>query len=103
MHQTLTVDLLADWRSFADPLYPAGKSNDWQLYGTVTIDGRTGGLTWKPGGYAIVIGATLRELSLWERIDVSNTVAIGKPAGHERAPQFAIDPGWGSMCARGID
>ena len=100
MHRTLSIDLLADWRPFADPQPRINGPRDWQLYGTVTIDGTTGGLAWKPGSYAIVTGAMLRELGMWERIDVSNTVAIDKPPGHEGAPRYAVDPGWGSVYTR---
>lgn len=102
-HRALSTDLLADWRPFADPLPESNNPRDWQLYGTVTIDNMTGGLAWKPGGYAMVTGATLRELGLWERIDVANTVAIAKPPGHEGAPRYPVDPGWGSVYTRGMD
>ena len=68
----------------------------------MTIDGTTDGLAWKAGSYAIVTGATLRELDIWERIDVSNTMAVDKPPGHENAPRYAVDPGWGSVYTRGM-
>jgi hypothetical protein len=102
MHRTLSIDLLADWRPFADPLPASADPRAWQLYGTVTIDGTTGALAWKPGGYAIVTGSTLRELGMWERIDVANTVAIKKPPGHEAAPRSPVEPGWGSVYTRGM-
>ena len=101
-HRSLTIDLLADWQQVADPLPEPHGPRDWQLYGTVTIDGITGGLAWKPGRYAIVTGAILRELGLWEHIDVSTTLAIAKPPGHEAAPRYAVDPGWGSVYTRGL-
>jgi len=101
-HRTLSIDLLADWRPFTDPLPSPNGPRDWQLYGTVTIDGTTGGLAWKPGSYAIVTGGALRELGMWEHIDVSNTVAIDKPPGHEGAPRNAVEAGWGSAYTRGM-
>ncbi|HXS03393.1 MAG TPA: hypothetical protein VN731_02880 [Rhodanobacter sp.] len=36
----------------------------------------------------------LRELALWKRIDVSNTMAIKKPPGRE------VAQGWGSVFMR---
>ena len=80
----------------SSPLPTSTNPRDWQLYGTVPIDGTTGFLARKPGSYAIVVGTVLRELALWERIDVSNTVAIKKPPGHE------VAQGWGSVFMRSV-
>jgi len=41
-----------------------------------------------------VVGTVLRELALWKRIDVSNTMAIKKPPGRE------VAQGWGSVFMR---
>lgn len=101
-HVTLSVDLLADWRPFANALPASENFRDWQLYGTVTIDGKTGGLGWKPGGYAIVTGNSLRELSMWERIDLSSAVDINKPPGYETRPQYSMEAGWGSVYMRDV-
>ena len=73
------------------------------MYVIVTIDGVTGGLAWKGGSYASVVGPDMRELGLWERTDVSNTIAIYRPPGAQGLTQFAREQTWGGTwgCAVG--
>ena len=91
-HTTLTVDLLGDPLAYAHALPPPGSDHDWRLHGTVTIDGVTGGMAWRGGGYGIAIGQVVRELNLWERVDVHRVLEIDRPPGIEDAPRFKIEP-----------
>ena len=83
----VTLDLLADWRAFAEPLPTPKGEYDWRYYGTITMDGQTGALAWRAGGYGIGNGATVRELGLWDRIKVSGLL-MGEPPGFANAPRF---------------
>lgn len=74
----VTLDLLADWRAHAEPLPAPTREHDWRYFGTITMDGHTGALAWRAGGYGIGNGATVRELGLWDRIRVSGLL-MGEP------------------------
>jgi hypothetical protein len=66
---TLHIDLLADWRPYADEPPVPLSSRDWRYFGKVTYNGVTGALAWKGAGYGLAIGsAPVFEFPLWERI-----------------------------------
>jgi len=58
----VSIDLLADWRAFAEPLPTPKGEHDWRYYGTITMDGQTGALAWRAGGYGIGNGPSVCEL-----------------------------------------
>ena len=86
-NRVISIDLLADWRAFADPLPPAIGQHDWRYFGVITMDGSRGALAWRRGGFAIGAGANLRELGLWDRIKVDRLLE-SRPQGIENAPHF---------------
>src|SRR5690348_2764480 len=83
----VTLDLLADWYAYAEPLPEPRSERDWRYFGTITIDGQTGALAWRAGGYGIGNGANLRELGLWDRIKVTSLL-MGEPPGFANVPRF---------------
>ena len=87
--RVISMDLLADWRMYAEPLPSPNGEHDWRYYGTITIDGQTGALAWRAGGYGIGIGngASVRELGLWDRIKVTSFL-MDAPPGYADAPHF---------------
>jgi hypothetical protein len=89
---TLDIDLLADWRPYADaPPAPRG-DHDWRYFGTVTFNGATAALSWKGGGYGLAIGpAPVYEFQLWERTRLHAILEFEHPPGKELAPRFAPD------------
>lgn len=98
---TLTVDLLADWRPFADPPPAPRIDHDWRYFGTVTYNGITGALAWRAGGYGMAVGSEpVREFQLWERIRLNSILEFESPPGYELRPRFAPQPGWGTPFSR---
>lgn len=85
--RVVILDLLADWHAYAEPLPEPRSEHDWRYFGTITIDGQTGALAWRAGGYGIGNGASVRELGLWDRIKVTSLL-MGEPPGHANAPRF---------------
>jgi len=83
----VSIELLADWRAYAKPLRAPKDDHDWRYFGTITMDGQTGALAWRAGGYGIGNAATVRELGLWDRIKVSGLL-MGEPPGFANAPRF---------------
>lgn len=92
--RVISLDLLADWRSYAEPLSKPRDDRDWRYFGTITIDGQTGALAWRAGSSGIGIGAIVRELGRWDRIKV-NSMLIGNPSGCEDVPRFTPSTGLG--------
>jgi len=92
--RVITIDLLADWRAFATPLQPARSEHDWRYFGTITIDGQTGALAWRAGGYGVANGTNVRELGLWDQIKVSGLL-VGEPPGFADVPRFTPSTGLG--------
>jgi len=92
--RVISMDLLADWRMYAEPLPSPNGEHDWRYYGTITIDGQTGALAWRAGGYGIGNGATVREFGLWDRIKVSGLL-MGEPPGFADVPRFTPSTGLG--------
>lgn len=86
--RVVLLDLLADWRVYAEPLPAPTNEHDWRYVGTITMDGQTGALAWRAGGYGIGNGTNVRELGLWDRIKVTSLL-MGNPPGHADAPRFA--------------
>lgn len=84
----VSLDLPADWRAYAEPLPTPASEHDWRYFGTITMDGQTGALAWRAGGYGIGNGAAVRELGLWDRIKITSLL-MAKPPGHAGAPTFA--------------
>lgn len=41
-NRVVTIDLLADWRPYAEPLPEPRSDSDWVYFGTITRDGVTG-------------------------------------------------------------
>lgn len=84
-----SYDLLADWRPYADQLPEPKGESDWRLHGTVRLNGVTGGLAFRCGWFGIRVGAEpVRELGMWERIEIQNAIALKRVAGWEAAPEF---------------
>lgn len=84
----IAVDLLADWRAFADPLPAPRSEHDWRYYGTVTVDSEAGALAWRCGGFGIGRGAVVAELDLWDRIAIDRALTFGDLPGRDGAPRF---------------
>lgn len=89
--RVVTIDLLADWRVYAEPLPAPRSEHDWRYFGTITINGQTGALAWRAGGYGIGNGTSVRELGLWDRIKVTSLL-MDEPPGHSNAPRFTPLP-----------
>lgn len=89
--RVITLDLLADWRAYAEPLPAPQGDRDWRYFGSITMDGQTGALAWRAGGYGIGNGATVRELGLWDRIKIER-ILEGKPPGHADSPRVKPPP-----------
>ena len=85
--RVITLDLLADWRTCAEPLPEPRSEYDWRYFGTITIDGQHGALAWRAGGYGIGNGPGVRELGLWDRIKVDGLL-MDEPPGRLGAPRF---------------
>ena len=83
----VSIDLLADWRAYAEPLPKPQGEHHWRYFGTITVDGRPGALAWRAGGYGIGNDASVRELGLWDRIKVSGLL-MDEPPGFANAPRF---------------
>lgn len=83
----VTLDLLADWHAYAEPLPEARSEHDWRYFGAITVDGQTGALAWRAGGYGIGNGASVRELGLRDRIKVTSLL-MNAPPGCANAPRF---------------
>ena len=90
--KSFSFDLLADWRSYADP--PA-EGNEWIYYGTCTLNGETGALAWSKRGMPrlAISGRDPLELGMWERIDLHNAVALKRAPGWEGVPRWPLDRG----------
>jgi hypothetical protein len=94
---TLTIDLLGDWRPLATAPPPARSDHDWRYFGTVTINGVSGALAWKSGGYGTAIGdGPVRPFGLWERIRLGEIMEFESPPGRELAPRRKPTEMWGS-------
>ena len=39
--RVVSLDLLADWRGYVEPLPASKGEHDWRYFGTITIDGKT--------------------------------------------------------------
>ena len=85
--RVIALDLLADWRAYAEPLECPRSEHDWRYYGTITRDGVTGALAWRAGGYGVGNGTDVRELGLWDRIKVT-ALLMDDPPGYTNAPRF---------------
>ena len=92
--RVISMDLLADWRMYAEPLPSPNGEHDWRYYGTITIDGQTGALAWRAGGYGIGNGTMVRELGMWDQIKVSGLL-MGEPPGFADVPRFTPSTGLG--------
>jgi hypothetical protein len=87
---TLEVDLLADWRPYADEPAVHLSSRDWRYFGTVTYNGVTCALAWRAGWYGLATGSSpVYEFQLWERIRLQAIMEFEHPPGKELVPQFA--------------
>lgn len=94
---TLTIDLLADRRPFADAPPAPHIDHDWRYFGTVTYSGTTGAPAWRVGGYGIAVGSeSVREFQLWEWIRLNSIMEFEGPPGLNMQPRFAPQPGWGT-------
>ena len=89
--RVITLDLLVDWHRHASPLPEPRNEYDWRYFGAITMDGETGALAWRAGGYGFGSGARVRELGLWDRIKV-NAILLSEPPGYANAPRFTPAP-----------
>jgi hypothetical protein len=55
--KSFAFDLLADWSAVASPLGPDDIHRGWVLHGTATLNGATGALAFRAGGYGIAVGS----------------------------------------------
>jgi len=94
LNRVLSIDLLADWRALAEPLPEPRGEYDWRYFGTITINGETGALAWRAGGYGIGNGTTVRKLGMWDQIKVSGLL-VGEPPGFADVPRFTPSTGLG--------
>lgn len=85
----VTVDLLADWRPFADALPEPRSDHDWRYCGTITLNGVMGAMAWRAGHYGIGTGRNVRELNTWGNIAVTHVLLFESPPGLDRIPRFA--------------
>ena len=85
--RVISLDLLADWCAYAEPLPTSTSEDDWRYFGTITMDGQTGALAWRAGGYGIGNGSTVRELGIWDRIKVTSLL-MDEPPGCASTPRF---------------
>lgn len=92
--RVIAIDLLADWRPYAQPLPEPRSEYDWRYYGTITRNDVTCALAWKAGGYGLGNGSAVRELGLWDRIKVSGLL-MGDPPGFADVPRFTPSTGLG--------
>lgn len=88
LERVVTLDLLAYWCPFADPLPDPRSKHDWRYYGTITLDGQTGAMAWRAGGYGLGCGANIRELGLWDRIKIHAILQFENPPGLDGVPTF---------------
>lgn len=87
--KSFSFDLLADWSAVATPLDADDARCGWVLHGTATLNGETGALAFRGGWYGIKVGRReVRELDMWERIDVSHGITFKTAPGWEGVPQF---------------
>ena len=85
--KSFSYDLLADWRPYAVP--PVADHRGWIYHGTVTLEGVTGALAWRPGWYGIAVGDwPARDLGMWERIRICQEVLAKEVPGWETVPTF---------------
>ena len=88
--KSFSFDLLADWSAVATPLDPQDNHLGWVLHGTATLNGEAGALAFRGGWYGIKVGSRpVRELDMWERIDLQNAIALKTAPGWEGVPRFA--------------
>ena len=99
--RVITLDLLADWRPYAEPLPEPRGEHDWRYYGTVTRDGRTCALAWKAGGYGLGVGAAVTECGLWDRIKVDHILLFETPPGLDGRPRFKPLQPWSNYVGSG--
>jgi len=85
--RVVSLDLLADWHPYAEPLPPPISEYDWRYFGTITINGQTSALAWRAGGYGIGNGTNVRELGMWDRIKI-HSIMLDEPPGSAGAPRF---------------
>jgi len=90
--KSFSFDLLADWSAVAAPLDEKDVHRGWTLHGTTTLNGDTCALAFRGGWYGIKFGSLdVRELDLWERIDVSHGIEFRTAPGWESVPQFVCE------------
>lgn len=94
LNRVITIDLLADWRPYAEPRPEPRSDRDWRYFGTITINEQTGALAWRAGKYGIGAGAEVRELGMWDRIKI-HALLMDKPPGSADVPRFTPSTGFG--------
>ncbi len=71
--------------------------HDWRYFGTVAIDGVSGALAWKAGGYGIAVGDDqVRPFGFSERMRINDIMEFESPPGRELAPRRKPTERWGS-------
>lgn len=92
--RVITIDLLADWRPYADPLPLPHDDFDWRYHGAVVRGSAVFALAWRSGNYGFGAGKTVTPCELWDRIKINHILMFENPPGFEGIPQFAASTSW---------
>ena len=85
--ESFSYDLLGHWHGLADAPEPG---SIWTYHGTVTLEGVTGALAWRRGRVGIAVGSLpVRDLGLFERMQIGHDIQNHAVPGWETAPMFS--------------
>lgn len=91
--KSFSYDLLADWRPYAVPPDQTRNVFGWIYCGTVTLEGVTGALAHRRGWYGIAVdNQEVRELDMWERIQIGDDIRSRSVPGWDVAPTYPEVP-----------
>ena len=84
--EDFSYDLFGDWRIHATA---PGSDSVWSYYGTVTVGRVTGALAWSRGRVGIAVEQMpVRELGLFERMQIGHDIQTQAVRGWEKVPMF---------------
>jgi len=89
--RVISLDLLADWRPYAEPRPEPSSDHHWRYCGTIKMGGKTGALAWRAGAHGIGNGTSMRELGRWDHIKVTGLL-MHEPPGYANAPRLTPLP-----------